>query len=52
MDAAGKPFDPNEHEAVMHEDGDGDREVVSDVMRTGYRIRGRVLRPAMVKVTR
>ena len=52
MDAAGKPFDPNEHEAVMHEDGDGDQEVVSDVMRTGYRIRGRVLRPAMVKVTR
>ena len=23
MDADGQPFDPNEHEAVMHEDGDG-----------------------------
>jgi molecular chaperone GrpE len=51
MDAAGKPFDPNEHEAVIHEDGDGE-EIVADVMRTGYRLKGRVLRPAMVKVAR
>ncbi len=51
MDAFGKPFDPNEHEAVMHEDGDGP-EIVADVMRTGYRLKGRVLRPAMVKVAR
>jgi molecular chaperone GrpE len=51
MEAEGQPFDPNEHEAVMHEDGDGP-EIVGDVMRTGYRLKGRVLRPAMVKVTR
>ncbi len=51
MDAEGQPFDPNEHEAVMHEDGDGP-EIVADVMRTGYRLKGRVIRPAMVKVTR
>jgi molecular chaperone GrpE len=51
MDAEGQPFDPNEHEAVMHQDGDGP-EIVADVMRTGYRLKGRVLRPAMVKVTR
>jgi len=51
IDAEGKPFDPNEHEAVMQEDGDGEP-VVSEVVRPGYRLKGRVLRPAMVKVTR
>ena len=49
IDPTGDPFDPNEHEAVMHEPGDGAAEVV-DVMRAGYRWKGRVLRPAMVKV--
>ena len=49
--AHGAPFDPNEHEAVMHDDGDGDPRV-ADVLRTGWRLKGRVLRPAMVKVVR
>jgi molecular chaperone GrpE len=49
--ALGAPFDPNEHEAVMHDDGDGEP-VVAGVLRTGWRLKGRVLRPAMVKVTR
>ena len=51
IEAEGKPFDPNVHEAVMQEDGDGEP-VVTDVLRTGYTLMGRVLRPAMVKVTR
>jgi molecular chaperone GrpE len=51
LEAEGKPFDPNVHEAVMQEDGDGEP-VVTDVLRTGYTLKGRVLRPAMVKVTR
>lgn len=51
IDAEGKPFDPNEHEAVLHEDGDGEP-IVTDILRTGYRLKGRVLRPAMVKVAR
>jgi molecular chaperone GrpE len=51
IEAEGKPFDPNVHEAVMQEDGEGEP-VVSDVLRTGYTLKGRVLRPAMVKVTR
>ena len=50
MDVEGKPFDPNEHEAVAHEDGDPTAPIVVAVMRTGYRWKGRVLRPAMVKV--
>ena len=46
---AGAPFDPNVHDAVAHEPGDGDQEV-AEVLRAGYRWKGRVLRPAMVKV--
>ena len=51
IDPTGKPFDPAEAEAVIHEPGEGGEQVVAQVMRTGYRWRGRVLRPAMVKVT-
>ena len=50
IDASGKPFDPNEHEAVAQEDGDGEP-VVCDILRAGYRLKGRVLRPATVRVT-
>ena len=48
----GEPFDPNRHEAVMHEPAaDGDEgTLVTDVMRPGYSWKGRVLRAAMVKV--
>jgi len=49
IDPLDKPFDPNESEAVAHEPGDGEP-VVSEVMRTGYRFKGKLLRPAMVKV--
>jgi molecular chaperone GrpE len=49
IDPAGKPFDPNEADAVAHEDAD-EGPIVSDVLRPGYRWKGRVLRPAMVKV--
>lgn len=50
IDAHGKPFDPAEHEAVLHVEAEGGEPRVRDVVRTGYRLRGRVLRPAMVKV--
>lgn len=49
LDPVGEPFDPNESDAVAHEEGDGGP-VVADVLRAGYRWKGRVLRPAMVKV--
>lgn len=45
----GQPFDPEVHEAVLHEPGAGEPTVV-ETMRAGYRLKGRVLRPAMVKV--
>ena len=50
----GEPFDPSVHEAVQHEDsgaGGTTVTVVSAVLRRGYRIADRVLRPAMVTVT-
>ncbi|MBW3669887.1 MAG: nucleotide exchange factor GrpE [Actinobacteria bacterium] len=52
VDPAGEAFDPTEHDAVMHEPGEGEGEsTVSEVLRAGYKWRGRVVRPAMVKVT-
>jgi molecular chaperone GrpE len=50
MDLVGEPFDPAQAEAVVHEPGDGGEPSVADVLRTGYTWKGRVLRPAMVKV--
>lgn len=51
--ARGKPFDPNLHEAALEVDGDGSGEpYVAEELRTGYLFKGRVLRPAMVKVAR
>ena len=52
LDPAGEPFDPNRHEAVLHEPAaEGDEaQVVAEVLRRGYAWDGRVLRPAMVRV--
>ena len=52
IDPAGEEFDPNVHEAVLHEPAQDDDTgtVVSDVLRPGYLWKGRVVRPAMVKV--
>jgi len=49
IETDGAPFDPEVHEAVMHDAGTGEPTVV-ETMRQGYRLKGRVLRPAMVKV--
>jgi molecular chaperone GrpE len=51
IEAEGKPFDPERHEALMGS-GAGDGEpVVADVLRQGYTLKGRVVRPAGVRVT-
>lgn len=54
IEAQGQPFDPNLHEAVAFEDsGEGtSQDTVSEVFSKGYKLRDRILRPAMVKVTR
>jgi molecular chaperone GrpE len=52
IDAQGAPFDPEQHEALM-QTGEGDGEpVVADVLRPGYTLRGRVIRPSGVRVER
>jgi molecular chaperone GrpE len=45
----GEAFDPQIHDAVAHTEGD-DGPLVDEVLRAGYRWRGQMLRPAMVKV--
>jgi molecular chaperone GrpE len=53
IEAQGQQFDPNLHEAVAFDDtGDGHEDTVAEVYANGYKVRDRVLRPAMVKVSR
>jgi molecular chaperone GrpE len=53
IEAEGKPFDPERHEAVVAvEQEDAEPGTVVDVVRAGYELRGKVLRPAMVKVAK
>ena len=46
----GADFNPDLHDAVMMEDSEGEKEVVSETLRAGYTYEGSVIRPAMVKV--
>ncbi len=48
----GEPFDPQLHEAVSMEEGDGDDEIVSEELQAGYRLGDNILRHAMVRVKR
>jgi molecular chaperone GrpE len=50
VDDATVPFDPAVHDAVARTDGDGGDVGIDQVLRSGYRWRGQVLRPAMVSV--
>jgi molecular chaperone GrpE len=53
IEAVGQPFDPREHEAVVQEETSSapDDTVLNELQR-GYRLRDRVLRPALVSVAR
>ena len=52
IEAEGKTFDPNEHEAMMQTgEGEGDPHV-AEIFRQGYKLRGSVIRPASVRVER
>jgi molecular chaperone GrpE len=53
IEALGSDFDPNVHQAVIHESSPGHREgEVIGELRRGYMIGERLLRPAMVKVAK
>jgi molecular chaperone GrpE len=53
IEATSKPFDPNLHEAVIHEETDQheDGTVIAELQK-GYKLNDRVLRPTMVKVAK
>ncbi|MGH2653679.1 MAG: nucleotide exchange factor GrpE [Actinomycetota bacterium] len=53
IDAEDRPFDPERHEALLQAEGEADGEpYVADVLRAGYTLKGRVIRPAGVRVGR
>ncbi|QYK51700.1 MAG: nucleotide exchange factor GrpE [Anaerolineales bacterium] len=53
LEPLGQPFDANLHEAVVQEDSDEHESgTVTEVLRTGYSLGERVLRPAAVKVAK
>ncbi len=53
IDSLDKPFDPNFHQAVMQEESEGHPDnTVSKELQKGYVMRERLLRPAMVVVSK
>jgi molecular chaperone GrpE len=53
IEAQGKKFDPNEHEAVAFEEtSDQPEETVTAELQRGYKLHDQVLRPALVKIAR
>ncbi len=51
IESVGKIFDPNLHEAIIRvEDEEHDENTILDEMQKGYMLKGRVLRPAQVRV--
>lgn len=50
VDQADVPFDPLVHDAVARAEGESGEVVIDEVLRSGYRWKGQVLRPAMVRV--
>lgn len=53
IEAAGNEFDPNLHQAVMQAEEEGAAEnIVLEEFQKGYRLKDRVIRPSMVKVSK
>lgn len=53
IDALDNPFDPNWHDAIMVEESDEHEEgTVIGVLQKGYKIKEKIIRPSMVKVSK
>ena len=53
IDAKGKSFDPAYHQAVIAEEAEGvDANIILEVLQKGYMLKDKVIRPAMVKVSK
>lgn len=48
----GTVFDPELHEAIHMEEGDGETEVIAQELQSGYKLGSNVIRHSMVRVTR
>ncbi|MFA5524553.1 MAG: nucleotide exchange factor GrpE [Tissierellales bacterium] len=53
INSVGEKFDPNYHHAVSQEEkGDYEENVVTEVFLKGYKVKDKVIRPSMVKVSK
>ena len=53
IEAIDREFDPSYHQAVMQEEKEGTKEnIVIEVLQKGYTYKDKVIRPAMVKVSK
>ena len=52
LDALGKSFDPSVHEAILHMPSPGPEGLVLSIVRPGFLLHGRLVRPAHVVVSR
>jgi molecular chaperone GrpE len=52
IEALGKPYDPNLHEAILQKEDKGHEGMILEEMQKGYTLHGRVIRPSMVIVSK
>jgi molecular chaperone GrpE len=52
IEALGKPYDANVHEAILQKEHEGPEGVIVEEMQKGYALHGRVIRPSMVIVSK
>lgn len=52
IQAEGQKFDPARHESVGEAEGEGDEGMVAEELQKGYRLNGRLIRPARVKISK
>ncbi len=52
IEALGKPYNPNVHEAILQKEHDGPEGIVIEEMQKGYTLHSRVIRPSMVIVSK
>jgi molecular chaperone GrpE len=52
IEALGKPYDANFHEAILQKEHEGPEGVIVEEMQKGYALHGRVIRPSMVIVSK
>lgn len=52
IEAKGKKFDPEEHEALLQEESQGEKGIVLEELQKGYKINNKIIRAAKVKVSK